>query len=213
MLSGTRWILCQNQFILWQVEQVLWNLLSISMGWCQRAESAELQISIYRKCVAFGKYESALMSIPEWANVWKNRRWLLMNSDGCYIWIRIFLLINTNLQSSQKYLSAKIYLAVVKCELTCIYCKTKLTYYCKTTAGEREVLDICKLRTRHNAWQEGGTGLDQHNHHLLSLLVHHLVDHLLPDKDNRWALLETLWSSMCREERKLSRIVESMLIL
>ena len=105
MLSGTRWILCQNQFILWQVEQVLWNLLSISMGWCQRAESAELQISIYRKCVAFGKYESALMSIPEWANVWKNRRWLLMNSDGCYIWIRINKELQTSLNCTLSYSS------------------------------------------------------------------------------------------------------------
>ena len=39
-----------------------------------------------------------------------------------------------------------------------------------------------------------------------------LLDHLLPHADNLRGLLETLWSSMCREERKLPRKMESVLI-
>ena len=82
------------------------------------------------------------------------------------------------------------------------------------TPGQCGVHGILQLHSVSKTKQRRGSGvwrvvldlLDQ----LVLLLDHHLA-HLLPHADILRGLLETLWSSMCWEERKLSRNMESVL--
>ena len=80
--------------------------------------------------------------------------------------------------------------------------------------GVHNILQLCSSSKPHQERRAPVPRLDQPDrlpqllHHLLSHLLPQLSDHLLPDADNIWGLLETLWSPVCREEWQLSRNME-----